>query len=70
MNAVQFIKEVQQTQPGVTRLARLVSLAVRVNSALLRRMRITLAPELDVGVEADLWFSPLVESCSFAVLCG
>jgi hypothetical protein len=57
-----LITEVQKTRPGIARLARLLSIAVRVDAALLRRMRLRLAPELDVGAEADLWFSPLVES--------
>lgn len=61
-DALALVTEVQRTRPGVARCARLVCIAVRVDAALLRRMRLRFAPELDVGVEADLWFSPLVES--------
>ena len=43
-------------------LARLLSPAVRVDAWLLRECRLTLAPQLDVGVEADLWFSDIVAS--------
>ncbi len=43
-------------------LAKLASLAVRVESHLLRRLRLELLPDADVGVEADFWFGPLVES--------
>lgn len=44
----------------VLRLARAVSLAVIVESGLLRRARLQLVPGADAGIESDLWFSPLV----------
>jgi len=44
------------------RLAELASLAVRIEPHLLRRLRIDYLPNADVGVEADLWFSHLVDS--------
>jgi hypothetical protein len=37
------------------------SLAVRIESQLLRRMRLELFPEADAGTEADLWFSAFVD---------
>jgi hypothetical protein len=43
-------------------LGRLASAAVRIEAHLLRRLRLNLLPDVDVGAEADLWFSPLVES--------
>jgi type VI secretion system protein ImpC len=43
-------------------LAEAVSLAIRIEPQLLRKMRLDLFPALDAGVEADLWFSPVVES--------
>ena len=52
----------RQRNPHVVRLACLASLAVRVEPYLLRTLRQDLLPDVDVGVEADLWFSPLVES--------
>jgi hypothetical protein len=45
-------------------LAEAVSLAVRVEPELLRRARLDLVPEADASVEADLWFSPLVDTQS------
>jgi hypothetical protein len=45
-------------------LARVLSPALRIDPWLLREARLTLLPHLDVGVEADLWFSPLVSSRS------
>ena len=42
------------------KLARLTSFAVRIDPYLLRRIRLELLPDLDTGVEADLWFSPIV----------
>ena len=41
-------------------LAQYVSFAVRVDPALLRAARLALFPASDAGLEADLWFSPLV----------
>ena len=43
-------------------LAKLASLALRVEPHLLRRLRLELLRDADVGIEADLWFGPLVES--------
>lgn len=47
---------------STTSLAETVSLAVRIEPQLLRKMRLELFPTTNAGVEADLWFSPLVES--------
>lgn len=52
----------QNRRPDAVRLARLASLAVRIEPALIRELRVELLPDVDVGAEADLWFSPLVES--------
>jgi RNA polymerase sigma factor (sigma-70 family) len=48
----------------VLRLAEGLSLAAWIDSALLRKARLVLEPEMEAGVEADLWFSDLVESSS------
>src|SRR5262245_12264463 len=48
--------------PDVIRWATLSSVAVRIEPHLIRRLRLNLLPDADVGTEADLWFSPLVES--------
>src|SRR5947207_259975 len=50
--------------PAAHRLARVVSLAARVEPELLRSARLRLFPEADAGAEADLWFSPLVQAHS------
>jgi hypothetical protein len=60
--AAESLEELEIEAPDVVRLARLVSLAVRVERHLLRRLRLELLPGVDVGSEADLWFSSLVES--------
>ena len=64
------IESIQRHPPDVVRLAQVASLAVRVEPHLLRRLRIELHPDIDVGAEADLWFSDLVESAGarFVVL--
>ena len=60
--ATRRIERYRLRNPDAVRLARLASLAVRVEPHLLRRLRLELLPELDVGTEADVWFGPLVES--------
>ena len=60
--AAQRIAQLHKRRPDAVALATLASLAVRVEPQLLRRLRVTLLPDADVGTEADLWFSALVES--------
>ncbi len=49
---------------GATRLARLVSMAPRVTPTFLRHQRLTMAADVDVGGEADVWFSSAVSTAS------
>ena len=56
------LNALQTRMPDVVLLARVSSLAVRIEPHLLRRLRFELLPEVDVGSESDLWFSSLVES--------
>jgi len=60
--AQDLIDDVRSIFPDAVRLATVVSLAVRVEPELLRIARLKLLPEVDTGTEADLWFSPLVQS--------
>ena len=55
---------VEHSRPDLVRLATAVSLAVRVEPALVRQARLELEPDLGVATEAELWFSPLVSSYS------
>lgn len=48
------------TADGVLELATLLSVATRIEPELIRAMRLSVRPQLDVGIEADLWFSELV----------
>lgn len=48
--------------PSAIALAETVSLAVRIEPQLLRKARLDLFPAADAGVEADVWFSQIVES--------
>ena len=52
------------SSPGspARQLARVVSLATRIEPELLRAARIHVVPHLGVSAEVDLWFSTLVES--------
>jgi len=54
----------REGDPLVFRLAESVSLAVRAEPALVRLARHRLVPEADPGVEADLWFHPVVRQAS------
>jgi hypothetical protein len=60
--ATERLQDLEADAPDALRLARLVSFAVRVEPHFLRRMRFDLLPAADVGSEADLWFSPIIES--------
>jgi tetratricopeptide (TPR) repeat protein len=58
--AAQRLRLVQQRWPAAAQLARLLSLAVRIEPSLLRAAR--LAAGLDAAAEADLWFSGIIAS--------
>jgi hypothetical protein len=60
--ALERIRQVADTSPEAVLLARLASLATRIEPNLLRRLRTELLPEADVSAEADLWFSALIDS--------
>ena len=47
---------------GSLRLATALSVATRIEPELMRSMRLTVFPDLDVGAESDLWFSEWVVS--------
>lgn len=64
MDAGMLIELLGRTSPGAAQLARLASLAARVEPELLRALRVHLLPGVDAGAEADLWFSPLVQAAS------
>lgn len=54
----------ESTPKAALELARVVSLAARIEPQLLRRARLELLPHLRVSAEADLWFSGLSEARS------
>ena len=57
-----LIETVKRRQPEIIELAKLVSIATIVDWSLLRRIRLEFLPELDPGIEGDLWASPLIHS--------
>lgn len=59
-----IIDRVALRAPHVVELAELLGPAVRIETALLRRLRIDLFPHLPAAVEAELWFSPLIQAHS------
>jgi len=64
MEAAELLGAVGRSSPDAVSLAQVVSLAARIEPELLRQARIKLLPQVDAGAEADLWFSPLVQSAS------
>lgn len=57
-----LLEHMVKRAPAAVRLGEEVALAVRVEPKLLRAARLRATPPLDASAEADLWFSPLVES--------
>jgi tetratricopeptide (TPR) repeat protein len=62
IDARHLIESFGRDFPDAVRLARVVSIATRIEPELLRQARLQLLHPVDAGAEADLWFSPLVES--------
>src|SRR5580704_3941211 len=62
MSALTPVGLIERLDAPTVALAEAVSLAVRVEPELLRKMRLELFPATNAGIEADLWFSPLIES--------
>jgi isoamylase len=58
------IERLRLARPAFIRLAEAASLASIVDPRLLRHLRLDLVPQADAGMEADLWFSPLVDSAN------
>jgi hypothetical protein len=54
------LARIAETSPRVTDLARALSLCVRAEPELVRRLRLTVAPRSGAWIEADLYFSALV----------
>jgi 1,4-alpha-glucan branching enzyme len=58
----QQLDALERTNADALKLGRLASLAARVETDLLRRLRLRFLPNADPSSEADLWFSPLIET--------
>lgn len=56
------LERLSREAPDAVSIARVVSLAARIEPELLRKARLRLLPHVDAGAEADLWFSPLARS--------
>ncbi|MFB6838365.1 hypothetical protein [Streptomyces sp. NPDC056361] len=57
-----FVAELAEVRPELVRLAECLCLAAGVERAFLRRARLRFVPDSTAGLEAELWFSPLVEA--------
>lgn len=62
----QLVSEFELNYPNSFTLALWSSLAARIEPELLRGLRLVFLPRSDAGSEADLWFSPLVQSYTTA----
>ena len=60
LTTAQRLSRIRQSLPAETQMAEALSLAVRVEPALLRDVRLILFPRSTASLEADLYFSPLV----------
>ncbi|GAA0597904.1 hypothetical protein [Streptomyces crystallinus] len=60
----EYIPQLAHSRPHLVRLAECLSLAAGVERPLLRRARLRFLPRSAAGLEAELWFSPLVEAAS------
>jgi hypothetical protein len=57
-----FVRGLASAHPGLFRLGQALCLAPYVATTFVRRARLEFVPASAAGLEADLWFSPLVES--------
>ncbi|GCD97589.1 hypothetical protein [Embleya hyalina] len=60
--AEELLRTVAERRPALPLLAQAMCLAPYATPAFVRRARIEFAPNSTASLEADLWFSPLVES--------
>ncbi|MFD4138702.1 hypothetical protein [Streptomyces sp. NPDC058572] len=58
----EYIADLGKIRPELVELAECLSLAAGVERAFLRRARLRFLPRSTAGLEAELWFSPLVEA--------
>ncbi|MEV6398686.1 alpha-amylase family protein [Streptomyces sp. NPDC051907] len=58
----EYIADLAKARPDLVRLAECLSLAAGVERSFLRRARLRFLPQSTAGIEAELWFSPLVEA--------
>ncbi|MGA5699107.1 hypothetical protein [Peterkaempfera bronchialis] len=66
--AAALIEEVRQDRPEVVRLAQALCLAAHAEPEMVRRARLVFLPSSGLGLEAQLWFSPLVEAADSRAL--
>ncbi|MFE3197462.1 hypothetical protein [Embleya sp. NPDC059237] len=62
LDAAELLRTVAERQPALPLLAQVLCLASHAAPAFVRRARIEFVPNSTASLEADLWFSPLVES--------
>ncbi|WP_306325660.1 hypothetical protein [Streptomyces venezuelae] len=67
-NAGAALDDLAVTRPDLVRLAECLCLAAGVERPFLRRARLRFLPRSTAGLEAELWFSPLVEAAGDQML--
>ncbi|MFJ2932231.1 alpha-glucosidase C-terminal domain-containing protein [Streptomyces sp. NPDC087219] len=67
-HAESFVAELAEARPELVRLAECLCLAAGVERAFLRGARLRFVPDSTAGLEAELWFSPLVEAAGERML--
>ncbi|WP_405727600.1 hypothetical protein OG885_06825 [Streptomyces sp. NBC_00028] len=61
-SAARTVDDLARIRPELVALARCVSLTISVDHGFLRRARLRFLPRTTAGLEAELWFSALVEA--------
>ncbi|MGW1995412.1 hypothetical protein [Embleya sp. NPDC001921] len=65
---LRYLRWLAEADPPLYTLARALCLAPHAAPAFVRRARLTFVPASAAGLEADLWFSPLIESADARAL--
>ncbi|GKQ38817.1 alpha-amylase family protein [Streptomyces sp. A012304] len=62
LSMADYVELLARLRPEVVELAECLCLAAAVERSMLRRARLRFLPRSSAGLEAELWFSPLVEA--------
>ena len=58
----QYIQQLEEEQPELYFYAQVLAMALRIDTRLLRNLRLHFLPKSSVELETELWFSPLIHT--------